>query len=197
MLRARESRSVAMPARKPPRDVAPAPTPAPAPATFSSSGPRPVVAVFSIQNKAKLNQDAVEQLTDLVSAQLTASGLYQVVPSSELKNALSQKKSESYQSCYDEACQIEIGKEIAAEKTLATKISKMGSRCFVTMQLYDLRKSASEKAATKTGPCGEDGILELIEAAMVSFTTGDQRINQQAPKPAPKKRRPPPVRSFK
>ena len=131
---------------------------------------KPVVAVFEIKNEAKLSRNEVRQLTDLVATQLTASGLYQVVPNSELKNALRQKKAESYKSCYDEACQIEIGKEIAAEKTLATKVSKLGKTCIITMQLYDLRRSASEKAASKTGKCGVDNILELLQAAMKSLT---------------------------
>ena len=55
---------------------------------------KPVVAVFEIKNEAKLSRNEVRQLTDLVATQLTASGLYQVVPNSELKNALRQKKAE-------------------------------------------------------------------------------------------------------
>ena len=143
---------------------------------------KPVVAVFQIQNKAGLSKNAVEQLTDLVSAQLTASGHYQVVANSEVKKALRQKTAESYEACYDEACQIEIGKEIAAQKTLSTKVSKLAQTCVVTMQLYDLQKSASEKAATKTGKCGLENILQLLQGAIVSLSTGDQVIEKPAPK---------------
>jgi len=142
---------------------------------------KPVVAVFQIQNKAGLSKNAVEQLTDLVAAQLTASGHYQVLPSSEVKKALRQKTAESYEACYDEACQIEIGKEIAAQKTLSTKVSKLDQTCIVTMQLYDLRKSASEKAATKTGKCELSNILELLQASTLSLTLGDQVVKKQKP----------------
>jgi hypothetical protein len=131
---------------------------------------KPVVAVFEIQNKGELSKEEVEQLTDFVAAQLTASGKYRVVPNSELQSALRNKKAESYEGCYDEACQIEIGKEIAAEKTLATKVSKLGDSCIVTMQLYDLREGASAKGATKRGSCGINSILRLIEAASQDLT---------------------------
>ena len=140
---------------------------------------KPVVAVFQIQNKAGLSRDAVEQLTDLVAAQLAASGLYQVVPNNEVKKALRNKTAESYDSCYDEACQIEIGKEIAAQKTLATKVSQLGKTCIVTMHLYDLRRSASEKASTKTGKCGPEPMLRLLQDATLSLVLGDQTVEKK------------------
>ena len=131
-----------------------------------------------------MSRDAVEQLTDLVAAQLAASGLYQVVPNAEVKKALRNKTAESYDDCYDEACQIEIGKEIAAQKTLATKVSQLGRTCIVTMHLYDLRKSASEKASTKTGKCGLEPTIKLLQAATLSLMVGDQAVTKK--KRAPK-----------
>jgi len=49
---------------------------------------KPIVAVFEIQNRAKLSAMVIEQLTELMAVQLTASGRYKVVPSAELKSAL-------------------------------------------------------------------------------------------------------------
>ena len=138
--------------------------------TAAAEANKPVVAVFQIQNKAKLNKDAIEQLTDVIATELSASQRYQVIPSSDLKTALAAKKSESYEACYDESCQIEIGKELAAEKTLATKVSRLGKTCIVTMQLFDLRKSASENAAKTKGKCDVESILALIEQAVRQLT---------------------------
>ena len=141
---------------------------------------KPIVAVFEIQNRAKLSAMVIEQLTELMAVQLTASGRYKVVPSAELKSALGTKKTQTYEGCYDEACQIEIGKELAAEKTLATKVSKLGRTCIVTMQLFDLRESTSEKAATKKGKCGEEDILELIDDAILELIGGVRRRSKSA-----------------
>jgi hypothetical protein len=41
---------------------------------------------------------------------------------------LTEKKKQSYSVCYDSACQIDIGKEVAAQKSLATKIVLAGKR---------------------------------------------------------------------
>jgi hypothetical protein len=77
-----------------------------------------------------------------------------------------QSKSASHKECYDQACQIELGKELAAEKTLATKILKLGTRCTVNIALYDLRKAASEDAATTTGKCDEDGLMDSLNVVV-------------------------------
>ena len=88
---------------------------------------KPVVAVFENKNEAKLKNSFVKQLHDLVAAELTKNNTFSVVPCSEILKALREKQADSYNECYDESCQIEIGKEIAAEMTLATAIKKLGS----------------------------------------------------------------------
>ena len=130
----------------------------------------PVVAVFDIQNEAELEPTDIKQLTNYLEAELTASRKYSVVPTAELRKALQEKKAESLDACYDESCQIEIGKEVAAEKTLATTISRIGESCLVTMQLYDLKRGASEAAATQRGRCGIDAIFASLEKAVAKLT---------------------------
>ena len=61
----------------------------------------PVVAVFDIQNEAQLKPEEIRQLTNYLGAELTASRKYSVVPSTEIKRALQQKKAESFEACYD------------------------------------------------------------------------------------------------
>ena len=98
---------------------------------------KPVVAVFDIKNDARLKTRFVEDLRDILSAELARTGLFEIAPNSDIQNALRAKQAESYADCYDESCQIEIGKEIAANKTLATAIKKAGTRCSIIANLYD------------------------------------------------------------
>lgn len=151
---------------------------------------RPVVAVFDVQADSAVKKKDVKTLTELVATHLAASGRFKIVPSSDLKKALDGKKRGSYQACYDERCQIEIGRELAAEKTLSTRVSKLGSTCVVTMQLYDLRESAAGKAATAKGKCGIDAIVALLELA--SSQLSGARAASAAPSGAP----PPPSGAF-
>ena len=126
---------------------------------------QPVVAVFDIENAAGLAAADITSLTDLTSALVSASSSFKVAPGSELKKALEDKKAESLSACYDQACQIEIGKEIAAAKSLSTKISRMGEQCMVTMQLFDLREGASERGSVSRGGCDAKSLLASVEKA--------------------------------
>jgi hypothetical protein len=136
----------------------------------SIAGDRPIVAVFDVDGKrAGLSKGLCESLSDYLSAKLTESGAYQVIPRSDLKKRLTEEKKGSYKECVDQACQIELGRELAAQKTLATQVLKLGSRCTVTLTLYDLKKSAADKASTDSGKCGEDDIIETIDKALAKL----------------------------
>ena len=130
---------------------------------------KPVVAVFEIKNEANLDSLFLYKMKEVIDTQLAASGKFLVVPNSEIRKALEEKVAESYRDCYDEACQIEIGKQIAAEKTLATAVKRIGSQCIVTMQLFDLRKNASENAGTAKSGCDKDQVVEAIELSLTQL----------------------------
>ncbi|HOX47467.1 MAG TPA: SUMF1/EgtB/PvdO family nonheme iron enzyme [Myxococcota bacterium] len=133
---------------------------------------RPIVAVFDLEVKGtKLDKGTVDRLTDYLGSLLASKG-FQVVPRAQLKERLVQAKKGSYKACYDESCQIEVGKELAAQKTLASQILKLGSKCKVTLNLLDLKKAASEGAGTASGKCGEDEVVESLEKAVANMFEG-------------------------
>ncbi len=141
--------------------------------TASPAAPRPVVAVFALQSDGThLKAKDLQRLSDYIGATLTASGRYQVVPKAELKAALNAKKKASYKQCYAESCQIEIGKELAAEKTLAGTVSRFGKRCIVTLRIVDLAKATQEAAGTGKGACTEDDVLTSLDTALAQLTGG-------------------------
>ena len=124
---------------------------------------RPIVAVFDIETKnVSLKRSFVDALSDYLITRLAETGNYRVVPRAELKQRLLETKKHSYKECYDQACQIELGRELAAEKTVSTQIVKLGSRCKVNITLYDLKKAATDTAATSSGECTEDGLTDAM-----------------------------------
>lgn len=132
-----------------------------------ASEKKPIVAVFDVQAKRiELDAKLIEVLSDHLATRLTESGAYQVVSRSDLKARLQKQKKASYKKCYDKACQIELGRELAAEKTLATQVLKMGNQCTVNVTLLDLRKATTEKAASIKGACNEEGIVSSVEKAV-------------------------------
>ncbi len=127
---------------------------------------QPVVAVFEIEEtaaKKKTDHDTIHQLTEYLGGQIAEGGRYRVVPSDDLHRLLLSKKKDSYKSCMDEACQIEIGKALAAEKSLSTQLMRLGSRCILKSVLFDLEKEVSERVATVKGGCAPDQLTASVE----------------------------------
>jgi hypothetical protein len=133
----------------------------------SEAGERPIVAVFNLEARGvSLTPELLESLGDHLATIITAKGGWQVLPRSTIKERLRTQAKESFKECYDQSCQIELGKELAAQKTLSTQVMKLGGSCKVNMTLYDLMKAATESAASVSGECGEDGIVVSMERAV-------------------------------
>jgi uncharacterized protein len=142
------------------------------PTLAQEAGQKPIVVVFEIEDHSKkLGKTTREQLTDYLVSLLSKGG-FQVVPREQVRERMKGAKKESYKACYDQACQIELGRELAAQKSLASQVLKLGSQCKVTVNLYDLKSAASEKAGTASGGCGEDDIVASLETAVKSLVSG-------------------------
>jgi hypothetical protein len=149
--------------------------------SFSSvKAEQPIVAVFDVEVKGiEMDAGTLDRLTDYLCSLLAQKG-NQVVPRAKLKESLQEKKKESYKQCFNQACQIEIGQELAAQKSLSTQVLKLGKECKVTLTLFDLKRSTSEKGTTVSGGCDEDGIVKSMEKAVADMmgmgagTTGAQ-----------------------
>jgi hypothetical protein len=142
----------------------------------SASGPR-VVAVFPVQAAAStgLEGDATDQLTDYITAKLAQSGKYRVVPRDQLKKALSAQKLESYQACYDQSCQIELGKAVAAEISLSVSILRLGQTCAVTGTVYDLRSDTAEQGSVVRAECAVDALAGAMDQVAEQLARGEAR----------------------
>lgn len=55
-----------------------------------------------------------------------------------------------------------MGRELSAQKTLATTILKIGDSCQVTSVLYDLKKATTELAASAEASCEEKALLGAV-----------------------------------
>ena len=132
--------------------------------TVLAQQPAPVLAIFSIENKSKtLTAQEVDNLSDYLSTKMGERGLFQIIPRSEIRKRLLGQKQESYKACYDETCQVELGRELAAEQSLSVKISSVGSKCLLQANLYDLKRAASIKSASAKRSCKVDDLITGVE----------------------------------
>lgn len=125
---------------------------------------RPVMAIFQLEDRSKkLPNDTLDQLTDYVAARVTETGHFRVVPRSELRARIAESKADSFRTCVDESCQIQLGKAVAAQKSLSTRMIRAGATCALTMTLYDLATEATETAATVRTDCTERALMDGID----------------------------------
>jgi hypothetical protein len=126
--------------------------------------PTKVVAVFEVLDSSnRLSKQERSDLTEYLMARLTAKGGYAVVPTDTLKQSLTDTKKESYKDCYDTSCQIALGKAVAAELVLTTKLLRVAGECAITATLFDVKKEATIKAATLDTRCEMKGLLDALK----------------------------------
>lgn len=131
----------------------------------------PIVAVFEIEDQTRaLSAAAVQLLTSYLSTKLAEGGVFRLVPSADLKERLTKVKVDALKKgCYEEKCQIELGRELAAQKTLSTRIVQLDRQCVVMSTLFDLKTAASERSSAEKSGCKQDelvGAIDRVAAAL-------------------------------
>ncbi|MCB9654307.1 MAG: hypothetical protein H6729_09295 [Deltaproteobacteria bacterium] len=136
------------------------------PASLTSSrasGERPIAVVFLIRDMSgRFQEPVMEQLTEYLAAQVTERLAFRVVPRALVRDALATSKAESYRACFDDACQIELGQALAANKSLSTTLIQIGQRCVLNATVYDLRTEAAEQAASAETNCDEGALIDGV-----------------------------------
>ncbi|MBW2736387.1 MAG: PEGA domain-containing protein [Deltaproteobacteria bacterium] len=147
------------------------------PASAPQRERKPVIAVFDIATRnVSFPKTSLEALTTFLSARIAATGLYRVSPQEVVRKRLKAQKKESYKLCYDRSCQIAIGRELAADRSLATEIAKVGTSCLLSIKLYDLKDEVTEFAHAEPLACQESA----LGAALVRGVVALQRWREKA-----------------
>ncbi|MCK6545373.1 hypothetical protein L6R52_05850 [Myxococcota bacterium] len=123
-----------------------------------------VVALFDVDGGELLDEDEARELSERLHVELAASGTVRLVPPEAVEDVLERSVEEGYGPCFDEACRIELGKALAAQKVLVPVLLSSGDRCVLGLEVYDLEREVAEWATSVFAPCGVD---ELTSAAAV------------------------------
>jgi hypothetical protein len=150
---------------------------------YAIAGDKVVVAVFDVEAKGvPLSPEVLSRLGSYVASRVAGSDGYSVVSEEQIHQQIEARKADSYKDCYDQSCQIEIGKELAAQKSLATSLLKLGSNCVASLTLFDLRTAATERAATVEGGCAEDEVVGSLKSALARLSMlADSNVTAEAP----------------
>ena len=129
--------------------------------------PRPVVAVMDVLTQGlKISDGTRGMLTRYMGIKIAMGGVFEVAPYEEMHKVISDLKLKSAADCYDQACRIRLGQEMAASKNVNTTIWKLDSQCSVIVELLDLRKATAEHAVEVAGlKCGDADLKAGVEKA--------------------------------
>ena len=158
-----------------------APSPMARPRNPARVQPQPgwVIAIMEVEdvNKASrsmaINPELVRNLSDQLRIYVAERGIRTVdkgATDRALDEMLQAMKQESYKACYDDSCQIELGKALAASHILRSKITRFGSQCVLNAELIDLRSEVAVTAASSRGGCSPEGFLDMSEHLATSIT---------------------------
>ncbi len=147
-------------------------------------GPR--LAVFELElRRVRLSAEGARILRDYLSDRLAATGRYRVVPGDKTRSALNREQLRSQSNCFAKSCQIRIGRALAADRSLSTRVMRIGRRCTVTATLYNLETQVTEKGASAKGGCGEEALQGAIEKVVRELTGGGGASQPVDPGPGP------------
>ncbi len=126
---------------------------------------RDVVVVFDIDAKATsyLNAEKLADFNELLDAVVAQAG-YQTSPRDGIRAELRRQQEDSFRACYDDACQIEVGKALSAQKALLSDWVRIAGTCMLMGKLYDLRTEVAEFQTKVEVACSEEGLKAAIES---------------------------------
>lgn len=126
--------------------------------------PRAITAVFDVQDPSgTFDKKILSQLTDYLTIGLAEKGAYRVIPKQQLQQELLTRKKTSYGACFDEGCQIELGKAVAAEKLMAPKLLKFGNKCALSAAIFDLRSETTDRSASARTDCAIEALIDAAD----------------------------------
>ena len=149
-----------------------------------------VVALFPVEAPSGIDPTTTDAIDALLFLELTKSNRFRFVPRREVEGAIDRITSESFATCADERCAIEIGRAVAAERVLAPRLYAAGDTCVLALTLYDLRTETGEWATTTKAPCEDRALRDAVTtiAARLEPPKIVKRHPVTAERPKPKKR---------
>jgi len=139
------------------------------PAASAVAQPAEIIAVFDTDSSdTSIDEATMTRLNNYMFGRLAVAG-FKLTPQSQVRERVVELKAASHMDCYDQSCQIELGKTVAAQKSLASRLIKIGDSCSLQAVIYDLRTETTDKGAEAQGPCTETGIKASIDRVVANF----------------------------
>lgn len=130
-------------------------------ASPTQAAPNNGIAVLDFQGTG-VPENLLPTLTEVLTAEVDAIGLYQVIAGSDIKTMLGFEEQKLTMGCSDTACLAEIGGALGVDRILSAHIGKVGSTYVVNVKLINIREATTEGRAYKTVKGEVDAVINAV-----------------------------------
>lgn len=137
---------------------------------------RVVVLVLDVEDRAGLLPEADRaDLSVYLGRAVVEHRGYRATPPGLLTERLRDQKAESWAPCVDDACRLELGKALAAERVLHTRLLRDGAQCALGVSLYQLEREVAVWGRLEVADCTLSALYGAADRAVAELPPGEAR----------------------
>jgi len=132
-----------------------------------AENPKPKLAVMEFvdisQEPDKLDKSMLLNAAEDLRGDFVSSNRFDVIAMERQRSTIKSMKKKSYSLCRDKSCQIPLGKALSADTILSTTINCFGGIYTITVELINLAKEVTDKAAKFEFDGTEQGLQKAVK----------------------------------
>lgn len=137
---------------------------------------RVVVLVLDVEDRAGLLPEADRaDLSVYLGRAVVEHRGYRATPRGLLAAHVRAEKAASWAPCVDDACRLELGKALAAERVLHTRLLRDGAQCALGVSLYQLDREVAVWGRLEVADCTLSALYGAAERAVAELPSGEER----------------------
>jgi hypothetical protein len=137
---------------------------------------RIVVLVLDVEDREGLVPEADRrELSVYLGRAVVERRGYRATPRGLLAAHVRTQKAESWAPCVDDACRLELGKALAAERVLHARLLRDGGRCALGVSLYQLEREVAVWGRLEVTDCTLSALYGAAERVVAELPSGEER----------------------
>ncbi|MCA9550933.1 MAG: hypothetical protein KC933_12940 [Myxococcales bacterium] len=147
----------------------------PIPKIASAEAAPQVVAVMPTTARTELPPPVLDAVTDHLRVALAAQRIAVIDRgrlAEELARQVLDEKTNSYRACVDEACQVPLGRALAATHILRSSVTRLGDACALSAELIELKSEVTVAARYQDARCEGAALGQAADGLALGLLEG-------------------------
>lgn len=133
------------------------------------------IAIIDLQGK-QVSKNMASGISDIIRSDLVDTGLFLVVERNQM-NEILKEQGLQMTGCTDDACAVQVGKLLSANKMLVGEITRMGRSILITIRIVDVEKGVAEYSSKEKAKSEKelDKAASRLSMKLVGRITGKKK----------------------